>query len=66
MIDQLPAFIAATMGAALAYELLLLIIFGLMFSLRQQLYRLLRWYRRQKRGDDDQLRAAIWRFLRNR
>lgn len=63
MLSQLPAFIAATMGEALSYELLLLVLFCLVLHIRRSLYRLLRWYRAQQEPDD-RLRAALWRVLR--
>lgn len=62
--SQLPAFIAAELGEALTYELLLLIVLLLLLSIRRNLYRTLRWYREQNMEPDDRLRAALWRILR--
>jgi hypothetical protein len=53
------------MGDALAFEMLLFIVFFLILEVRRGLRRTLVWYR-QSQQSDDQLRAALWQILRNK
>lgn len=62
---ELPAFISFAFGDALAYELMLIIIFVLVLRIRKMLYRILRWYE-HKEDDGAALKAALWDLLRNK
>lgn len=66
MLAQLAAYMSAVLGEALAYELMVLLVFTLMISVRRILYRGLRWHRRQHEEPADRLRAALWKLLRRR
>lgn len=64
MLGQLAAFIAAVMGDALAYELMLLVVFGLGLTIRRNIRRGLRWFHQQQTEPADRLQAALWKLLR--
>lgn len=65
MITFLPTYLEYVMGDALAFEMLLFIVFFLILEVRRGLRRTLVWYR-QSQQSDDQLRAALWQILRNK
>lgn len=65
MITFLPTYLEYVMGDALAFEMLLFIVFFLILEIRLGLRRTLVWYR-QSQQSDDQLRAALWQILRNK
>lgn len=52
------------MGDALAYELMLLVVFGLGLTIRRNIRRGLRWFHQQQTEPADRLRAALWKLLR--
>lgn len=64
MIAQLPAYLNAVMGSALSYELIVLVVLGLMITIRQNLYRGLRWFRTSHEEPTDRLRSELWKILR--
>lgn len=66
MIAQLPAYLNAVMGRALSYELIVLVVLGLMMTIRQNLYRGLRWFRASHEDHTDRLRSGLWKILRGK
>lgn len=62
MMTQLPAFLSATMGNALLWELALLVVFILFLNIRRMLWRALA---QRAAIEPAELRRELWRLLRS-